>query len=171
MSHSVKTDLHGQCGCGATSYHLLDSPMFTHCCHCTSCQRETGSGFAINALIETSKIQLEHGELETRELPSNSGSGQTIIGCRSCKTVLWSHYSSARETIAFVRAGTLANAGRITPDIHIFLQSKLPWVQVPSDHVGVTKYYRQADHWPAESIARYKETIDKSPQKSALVWS
>lgn len=171
MSQQPEIDLHGRCACGESGYQLMDSPLFTHCCHCTWCQRETGSAFAVNALIETSKIRLDGAELEKRELPTNSGGGQTIVGCRSCKTVLWSHYSSAQEAIAFVRTGTLVDGHCIFPDLHIFLQSKLEWVQVPSEHFGVAKYYRQGDYWPADCITRYQKALESHSAKSTLVWS
>jgi hypothetical protein len=48
--------LEGGCACGAVRYWLASGPMFVHCCHCTSCQTETGSAFAINALIESDRV-------------------------------------------------------------------------------------------------------------------
>lgn len=152
----------GHCGCGQSNYRLLASPLFTHCCHCTWCQRETGSAFAINALIETCKVELESGNLEARTLQSNSGSGQEIVRCRSCQTVLWSHYSAAKQAIAFVRVGTLLDASSIKPDIHIFTESKLPWVQIPTDAQAVRQYYRRSKHWPEVSLRRYNECCEAS---------
>ncbi len=51
----------GGCACGQVRYRLLSRPMFTHCCHCLDCQKQTGSAFAINALIETARIELLAG--------------------------------------------------------------------------------------------------------------
>ena len=50
--------LSGGCACGAVRYALTSAPMFVHCCHCLDCQRQTGSAFVLNALIETDRIQL-----------------------------------------------------------------------------------------------------------------
>lgn len=62
----------GQCSCGAVKYELTSAPMFVHCCHCLLCQRQTGSAFVINALIETSRIEVT-GELTAIAMPTESG--------------------------------------------------------------------------------------------------
>jgi hypothetical protein len=49
----------GGCTCGKVRYVLKRAPIFVHCCHCTWCQRETGSAFALNAMIETDQLVLE----------------------------------------------------------------------------------------------------------------
>jgi hypothetical protein len=51
----------GSCFCGAARYEIDRAPMFVHCCHCTDCQTQTGSAFAINALIEASAVKLTQG--------------------------------------------------------------------------------------------------------------
>ena len=62
----------GGCSCGAVRYRLKSRPMFTHCCHCLDCQNQTGSAFAINALIESSRIEMLAGEPHKIEMPSPS---------------------------------------------------------------------------------------------------
>jgi hypothetical protein len=52
----VRDHLEGGCACGALRYRLTSAPMFVHCCHCRDCQRQTGSAFVINALIETDRV-------------------------------------------------------------------------------------------------------------------
>ena len=44
--------LEGGCACGKMRYRLESKPMIVHCCHCRDCQRQTGSAFVLNALIE-----------------------------------------------------------------------------------------------------------------------
>jgi hypothetical protein len=51
----MEATLNGRCACGAVRYRLVSEPMFVHCCHCQDCQRETGSAFVLNALIETDR--------------------------------------------------------------------------------------------------------------------
>ena len=68
--------IQGACSCGNIRYQLNQTPLFIHCCHCTWCQRESGSAFAINALIETASVELLEGEPEALVVPSNSGKGQ-----------------------------------------------------------------------------------------------
>lgn len=146
--------LAGGCACGAVRYRLTSAPLFVHCCHCTSCQRETGSAFVINALIEGDRLCVTAGAAEGILTPSESGKGQTIFRCPTCRIAMWSHYASAGERIAFVRAGTLDDPAALPPDIHIFTRSKLPWVMLPAGVPAVDVYYRRAELWSAESLKR-----------------
>lgn len=156
MTVSTGHELEGGCTCGGVRYRLKAAPLFVHCCHCTWCQRETGSAFAVNALIETANVDMLTGEVARTSLPSPSGNGQVFARCPDCGLTLWSHYSGMGEHIAFVRAGTLDDAGAATPDIHIFTATRRPWVILPAGVPAVPGYYRRSDYWPADSIARYK---------------
>lgn len=145
----------GGCTCGGVRYRLAASPLFVHCCHCTWCQRETGSAFAVNALIEASAVEVTRGKVVRAELPSPSGNGQIFARCPGCGVTLWSHYALGREKIAFVRTGTLDDPAVFPPDIHIYTSTKRPWVILPEGIAAVPEYYRRADYWPADAMARY----------------
>jgi hypothetical protein len=67
---------------------------------------------------------------------------------------VWSNYAGAGDQVNFIRVGTLDNADRLPPDIHIFTASKQPWVVIPPGQPSVEIYYKLKEHWPAESIAR-----------------
>ena len=142
----------GGCDCRAVRYRLHSRPMFVHCCHCRWCQRETGASFALNALIEADRVELLAGPADVVDTPSHSGNGQRIARCPACRIALWSHYSS--PLVGFVRVGTLDEPDRFPPDIHIFTSTKQPWVQLSGDVPVVAEYYRSAEMWPAESLAR-----------------
>ena len=145
----------GGCACGAVRYRLNDAPMVVHCCHCTSCQTETGSAFVINAVIERDRVTLLAGEPEAVMTPSDSGRGQEIFRCPTCRVALWSHYSSRKA--AFVRGGTLDAPDAVPPDVHIFTRSKLPWVRLPDDARAYEAFYADpGEVWSAEARARWK---------------
>lgn len=144
----------GGCTCRAVRYRMKTKPLFVHCCHCTWCQRETGSAFVLNAMIESDRVVLLSGKPEPIKTPSNSGKGQEIYRCPTCKIALWSHYSGAGKKISFVRVGTLDKPDLCPPDIHIFTLSKQKWVVLPKDAKAVKEYYRAAQLWPKESLAR-----------------
>lgn len=146
--------LEGGCACGGIRYRLESSPMFVHCCHCTSCQTETGSAFVINALIEPDRVSLLAGSPEAVNTPSESGKGQLVHRCPSCRVALWSVYGGAGELILFVRVGTLDEPGMLPPDIHIYTRSKLPWVRLPEGVPAVDAYYSSSRFWPTESLER-----------------
>ncbi len=146
--------LEGGCDCGAVRYRMQSVPLFVHCCHCRWCQRETGSAFALNAMIEAERVTTLAGEPELVDTPSASGRGQKIARCPRCKLALWSHYGGGGTFVKFVRVGTLDQPDHLPPDIHIFTASKQPWVQLPPGAVAVAEYYKRDEQWPADSIAR-----------------
>ena len=149
----------GGCSCRGVRYRMESAPIFVHGCHCTWCQRETGSAFATNAMIETDRVTLLQGEPVAVMTPSASGKGQTIVRCPTCRVAVWSHYGAAREKIAFVRVGTLEAPDRLPPDIHIFTMSKQPWVTLADGKPVMEEYYRRSEHWPPESVERYRAAV------------
>jgi hypothetical protein len=146
--------IEGGCDCGAVRYRMQTRPLFVHCCHCRWCQRETGSAFALNAMIETDRVTSIGEPPDLVDTPSASGKGQQIARCPHCRVAVWSHYAGAGKAVAFVRVGTLDEPGRLPPDIHIFTASKQPWVVLPAGTPAVPQYYRAAQYWPAESLQR-----------------
>jgi len=151
---SADLPLEGGCTCRAVRFRLVSRPLFVHCCHCTWCQRESGASFALNAMIESERVELLSGAPELVDTPSASGAGQLIARCPRCRVAVWSHYAGAGKSISFVRVGTLDEPGRLPPDIHIYTASKQPWVVLPPGTPAVTAYYDRKHYWPAESLAR-----------------
>ncbi len=135
---------------------MHSAPLFTHCCHCTWCQRETGSAFALNAMIETDRVEVTNGAVELVKTPSASGKGQNIARCPSCHVALWSHYPEAGERVAFVRVGTLDAGHEIAPDVHIFTSTKQPWVVLGKGVPVKKEYYDQRKLWPEASLERLR---------------
>ena len=152
--------LEGGCICGAVRYRLAAAPMFVNCCHCTWCQRETGSAFVINAIIERERLDVA-GETVAIDTPSQSGTGQLIHRCPTCQVALWSHYGRRRQ-VAFVRAGTLDRKDAVRPDAHVFTGSKVPWVVIPADQPAFEVFYDFETQWPAESRARRAAALAES---------
>jgi len=145
--------LEGGCFCGKIRYRLTSRPMFVNCCHCTYCQVQTGSAFAINACIETNRIEKLAGDPEPTPVGSGSGQVHDLYRCPDCKTAVWSDYGQTPE-LRFVRVGTLDDPSALPPNAHIFTRSKLPWVQLPDDAPSFDVFYDRADLWPAESLQR-----------------
>jgi len=145
--------MEGRCTCGAVKFKLTSNPLFVHCCHCSWCQRETGSAFVINALIEADRVVLLEGTPESVLTPTNSGKAQKIARCPKCRIALWSNYGGI-DVLDFVRVGTLDEPGRLPPDIHIYTASKLPWVALPAGVPAVGEYYQSSELWPRASLDR-----------------
>ncbi|MEN9718841.1 MAG: hypothetical protein RIQ99_1719 [Pseudomonadota bacterium] len=132
------------CGCGKVRYELNANPIVVNCCHCHWCQRETGSAFAHNAVIETNRIDRQGVAPEMVSTPTASGRGQTIARCPICKVAVWSHYGPATQA-AFVRVGTLDDPSSCPPSVHVFTDNKQPWVVLPTDAETFRQFYGADD--------------------------
>ena len=148
------------CSCSAVRYRLTSDPMFVHCCHCLNFQRQTGSAFVINLLIEPERVELLSGELEAVDVPRDDGSVQRIFRCPDCQVAIYSEYG--RPQVRFVRAGTLDDPSTVAPDVHIFTRSKLDWVGLPDAVPAVDVYYDRLELWPKASLERLDAAFGRS---------
>lgn len=146
----------GGCACGHVRYQVISEPMIVHCCHCSWCQRQNGSAFAVNALLEADRVQLLAGDVENLEMASPSGNGQTIARCPHCRVAVWSNYymGGLKDRIRFVRVGSLDNPDLMPPDVHIFTSNKQAWVVLPPTDQSTEKFYDPLATWSAESLKR-----------------
>lgn len=154
MTPGTVYPLEGGCACGRIRYRMETAPLIVHCCHCRWCQRETGTAFALNAVIEAERVAHLASQPEIIDTPSQSGKGQRIARCPSCRVALWSHYAGAGPIIRFVRVGTLDAPDALRPDIHIFTASRQPWVVLPQDVPAVPEFYEIERYWSPESLVR-----------------
>ena len=144
----------GGCTCRQVRYRMTSKPLIVHCCHCSWCQRETGTAFALNAMIESDRVQMLRGEVVVIDTPSNSGKGQRISRCPKCLVAVWSNYVGAGDALRFVRVGTLDKPGALPPDIHIFTSTKHPWLALPPGMRTAAEFYKSAEVWSKESLER-----------------
>ncbi len=148
----MSTQPEGGCACGAVRYRLLSDPLFVHCCHCLNCQRQTGSAFVINLLIEAERVEVLAQAPQPVDVPRDDGSVQRIFRCPRCQVAVFSQYS--RPEVWFVRSGTLDDPTPITPDVHIYTRSKVGWVGLPEGTPAFEVYYEADKLWPSESRRR-----------------
>lgn len=156
----------GGCACGEVRYRLDARPMFVHCCHCLDCQRQTGSAFVVNALIETDRITLLAGRPKPHAMPTDSGRPHDIYRCPTCGTALWSDYGG-RPYLRFVRAGTLDDPNAVEPDVHIFTRTARSWVRFPEGARVFEVYYDMRREWPADSLARRQAASDAAKRQAS----
>lgn len=150
--------LEGGCACGKIRYRLRSAPMFVQCCHCRDCQRQVGSAFVVNALIETDGIEVKGIEPEPISMPTDSGRPHDVYRCTTCRTALWSDYGR-RPALRFVRVCTLDDPATLPPAAHIFTRSKLPWVSLSEGAPAFSIYYDMAALWPEQSLARRRAIL------------
>jgi hypothetical protein len=142
----------GGCACGAVRYRLSSEPLFVHCCHCLNCQRQTGSAFVINLLIESDRVELLGDEPKPIDAPRDDGSAQRIYRCPTCQVAVFSEYG--RPDVWFVRGGTLDEPATVTPDVHIYTRSKVSWLTLPKSARAFAVYYDTKALWPPASLER-----------------
>jgi hypothetical protein len=146
--------MEGGCTCRNIRYRLHGKPMIVHACHCTWCQRETGTVHALNAMYEAERVEHTAAEPEIVDTPSASGKGQRIARCPLCKVAVWSNYPGAGPAVRFVRVGTMDDPAQCPPDVHIFTSTKQPWVTLPPDARAFAEYYKLDEVWSDEAKQR-----------------
>jgi len=155
----MKISAEGGCSCRAVRYRLTSEPLFTHCCHCLNCQRQTGSAFVINLLIEADREEMLAGDRQPVDVPRDDGSTQRIYRCADCQVAVFSEYG--RPEIRFVRGGTLDEPSLAAPDVHIYTRSKVPWVALPASVPAFEEYYDTKALWPSASLERVRAALGR----------
>ena len=148
-------ELEGGCACRTVRYRMTRRPMIVHCCHCRWCQRETGSAFVLNALVEATNVIVDGATPEVIPTPSESGKGQKISRCPTCHVALYSNYALSSDGVRFVRVGTLDDSHALAPDVHIYIESKVPWVVLPPGVPAFQKFYSPKETWSEDARQRW----------------
>jgi hypothetical protein len=142
----------GGCACGAVRYRLTSEPLFINCCHCLLCQRQSGSAFALNLIIEADRVEVLTGEPQPVVVETDDGRSKTTYRCTACQVAVFGQ--SLRPNLRFVRAGTLDKTSDVVPDTHIYTRSKLPWVVLEASIPAFETSYEREAVWPAASLER-----------------
>ena len=111
----------------------------------------------INLLIETDRVEVLAGVPQPIDVPRDDGSTQRVFRCSTCQVAVFSQYG--RPEVRFVRGGTLDRPSAVTPDVHIFTKSKLPWITLPDSVPAFDVYYEMKALWPAASLERLEVVI------------
>jgi hypothetical protein len=148
--------LGGGCPCGAVRYELSEMPLLAYACHCTNCQRATGSAFALNMPVAARAFRVTQGMPRSQQRAGPSGVLATYWFCSDCGGRLYSERES--EGARIVRAGTLDDTSWVAPAAHLFVRSAQPWERfsgapcfdtVPSDYAPLVeawqRRWREAD--------------------------
>jgi hypothetical protein len=114
---------------GQTRYRL-EAPLFCFACHCSDCQKSTGSVFALFASIEADRLS-SIGALPPKITPTvrPNGTPRVAASCGKCGTQLWASGDKTPVTID-IKAGTMDHPESMEPDIHEFIEGKIPWVRI-----------------------------------------
>jgi hypothetical protein len=122
--------LEGGCTCGAIRYRLTGEPLATFVCHCTECQRQSGSAFAMSLMIPRDSFALLRGALRSYTRTSDSGRELGIAFCGDCGTRIF-HEPRYREGVLNLKPGTLDDTSWLQPTHHFWTRSRQAWVELP----------------------------------------
>jgi hypothetical protein len=153
--------LEGGCACGQVRYRIDVAPIVVHCCHCRLCQRQTGTAFVLNALVEADHVALPGATPRRYDMLTESGKPHGIYRCVECGTAVWSEYGGV-ATVRFMRVGTLDDPTALAPDVHIYVRSKLPWVALPPGAKAFEAFYDPKVDLPAERLERWRAAARKN---------
>lgn len=147
----MKIPLNGSCQCGAVTYTVSAEPLFTYACHCSSCQKRTGSAFSLGLVIATEAMALK-GALTTWSRVSEQGNTNTRYSCASCGNIIYG-IGDINPELAKLQAGTLEDTSAVEPEVHIWTSRKQLWLTLPD---GVQQFETQ----PEDGLALLQAAMD-----------
>lgn len=128
----------GGCLCGAVRYRARGEPTRTVVCHCTFCQRATGSAFALWPTYSRKSLEVS-GSLSGYEHRSDeSGRWIRLHFCPQCGATVTSTFEKEQGEIS-VLGGTFDDTGWIRVDKHVWTRSAQHWVVIPDDALRFPK--------------------------------
>ena len=131
IDHSslVMAKISGQCQCGAVRFAVTGKPVTAFVCHCTECQRQSGSAFGMAAWLEQAELHLERGQLKEWIRQTSSGKQMACQFCADCGSRLF--HQVLGSSFLSVKPGSLDEPSQFSPVAHIWVASKQDWVEIP----------------------------------------
>jgi len=120
--------IEGGCSCGKVRYSADVEPIFTGFCHCTACQKTTGSSFSVVVAVPAPALTVT-GETKTYDSKGDSGQGTHSMFCPNCGSP-FAGTADVMQDVVMLRAGTMDDPSWLTPAMEIYCDSKMPWVNL-----------------------------------------
>ena len=120
----------GGCQCGAVRYRLEGEPVALTACHCSECQRQSGSAFGMSLIVSKDAFQLLSGEPKQFDRTADSGRSVECAFCPACGTRIYHEPTDRKDTLN-IKPGTLDDTSWLSPALHVWTKSKQPWVLIP----------------------------------------
>jgi len=127
--------LTGGCLCGAVRFEVTEPLVSAVYCHCTRCQRRTGSAAAASARIVPGSLRIVQGAELVRAYEPPDGFAKDF--CGACGSALWARNPADPRHLA-VRLGTFDGDPGIRPSARQFVAYAAPWEPIPDD--GLPRY-------------------------------
>jgi hypothetical protein len=121
--------IEGRCLCGAVSYSSEAEPAFTAICHCTTCQRQTGTAFSIVVGVPKAELDLTGDTLSTfTTVGEDHGRDTQRQFCSACGSPVVT-LSEGMPDVAILKAGTLDDTSWLEPQLEVWGRSAQPWIK------------------------------------------
>ena len=131
----MKLPLTGGCQCGAVRYAIDAEPLTLYACHCTECQRQTGSAFALSMVVKREALRITSGAPKEWLRRHESGRVIACVFCDACGTRLY-HNPHINTQITILKPGTLDDTTWLDPIGHIWTRSAQCWIDIPGETVN-----------------------------------
>ena len=127
--------LTGGCLCGGVRFEVTEPPVTAVYCHCTRCQRRTGTAAAASARLAPGSLRITSGEELVRSYVPEDGFAKDF--CSACGGALWSRHPDDSDLIS-VRMGAFDEDPGIRPSARQYVDYAAPWEPIPDD--GLPRY-------------------------------
>ena len=154
----VSLPLKGGCQCGKLRYELSAPPLMLYACHCTNCQKQTGSAFVLSTAIVENAFSFTEGAPARVEWTADSGASRYGLYCGDCGGRICNGQEPSIGVLS-LRAGTLDDTSWIRPAAHIWVKSAQPWIKFeaddllydgqPADYAPIAERFRSFGHFSA----------------------
>jgi hypothetical protein len=130
MTSEPSLPLTGHCGCGAVRFEISKPLLGAAYCHCTRCQRRSGTAMQASAKLAPDSLRLIAGEELLRSWKPEGGLAKVF--CGECGSAIGGGDPETDE-IAIVRLGAIDGDPGIRPQAHQFVAYAAPWEEIPDD--------------------------------------
>jgi hypothetical protein len=129
----------GRCLCSKVTFELSGDPIATVVCHCSHCQRQSGSAFSVNLIAHESQLNVT-GELTTYEERGDAGDQVYVRRrfCNVCGSPIVSELALSNGIVA-VKAGALDDSSGMSPSVEVWCVDKQGWVDLPGMAVSMER--------------------------------
>ena len=129
--HLPELPLCGGCPCAAVRFAVSAMPLLVYACHCSECQRDSGSSFGLSMPVAAGSFALTSGKPRPWCRPGTSDLQSISWFCADCGGRIFGERATRPEVIS-MRAGTLDDTSWLRPVAHIFLRSAQAWQRIPN---------------------------------------
>ncbi|HEX2654305.1 MAG TPA: GFA family protein [Xanthobacteraceae bacterium] len=126
----MQLPLTGGCQCKKVWFEINAEPSTVYACHCTECQKQSGSAFALSMILPRGSIVITAGEPKTWLRHHESGRLIDCVFCGECGSRLY-HNPHSNQKVTIFKPGTLDDTTWFKPVGHIWIKSAQPWVNIP----------------------------------------